>query len=197
MAMSGPSTTDKPINIEAWAKWFNFRTFGDKQLVSMLEAAAQMVLEIKENKPPRWLTFAGKSGVGKTYLAKKIYRWAWPRFSTSTIGGEISYPHEFIYWPREAQLLQSNKESEETFSAPRAKFLVIDELGGVRDSTGFVTNRLSVILGQRIGKWTIITSNLSLADISEKIDNRVASRIIRDGNKMVEVDVMDYALRRQ
>lgn len=75
--------------------------------------------------------------------------------------------------------------------------LVLDDVGAERDSTGFVSDKLSMLLGMRVGKWTVITSNLDLAGLS-KIDDRIASRIVREpGNSFIEMTTEDYGLRRQ
>lgn len=68
----------------------------------------------------------------------------------------------------------------------------IDEIGADRDKSGHVRDCLSRLLGARVGKWTVITSNKTLKQISEDIDTRISSRMIRDGNETVIVDVPDY-----
>ena len=163
----------------------------------MVVAAAAFVIDVKNKAKPRWLTFTGSSGAGKTYLARRIYRWVneTRQFSTTTVGGDIAYPHDWVDWPKSALALQQQQNPDDVYHAPRTQFLVLDELGGIRDSSGFVSNRLAVILGQRVGKWTVITSNLTVEQVSDRLDTRIASRLIRDGNVVVEVDVKDFALR--
>ena len=51
------------------------------------------------------------------------------------------------------------------------------------------------LFNKRCRKWTFTTSNLSLDDISEQIDNRISSRLIRDGNVVTETNVIDFSLR--
>jgi DNA replication protein DnaC len=188
---------EKPRNIEAWASWFRFKTFGERQLENMLTEASRFVKDVCAGGPRRWLTLAGSSGAGKTYLAKRIYRHVREAvfFKTSATDQEIVYPYDWIYWPEAAKLLQQQVEPEAVYHSPRTSFLVLDELGGIRDSTGYVSNRLAVILGQRENKWTIITSNLTVEQIGQRLDTRIASRLIRGRNVVVEVDATDYALR--
>lgn len=193
-------TTDKPINTQVWGKWFKFNTCGDKQLVRMLEDAVRFCRAIELGKKPYWLSFLGTSGAGKTLLAKGIHRWVQTsRVLHSRINGysnEIEYPDEFVYWPDLANQLQQGQGRAWCSDIAKCRqFVVLDDIGAIKDSTGFSTNQLSVLLGQRVGKWTVITANLDMAGISSQIDTRVASRMIRDGSQVVDVKVKDYSLR--
>ena len=78
-------------------------------------------------------------------------------------------------------------------SCADADFLVLDDLGA-EYATEFSQRQLASMLDQRLGKWTLITSNLSMAEISD-IDVRIADRMIRGGNKVVEIDCVSYAMR--
>lgn len=130
-------------------------------------------------------------------LAKRLYRAVNVSafFKTSVCGDDFSYPTDFIYWPRMAAALQQGEHPEDMHHAIRCKFLVLDDIGANRDSTGYVTGQLGNLLGERTGRWTVITSNLHMDQISERLDTRVASRLIRDGNRVVDLDCLDYALR--
>lgn len=84
-----------------------------------------------------------------------------------------------------------NKPARDTF------FLVIDDLGAERDSSGFVKDKMFELLNARMGKWTLITTNLSLKNIAENYDARIASRLIRDGNIFMRINAGDYWLLRE
>jgi DNA replication protein DnaC len=56
--------------LKVWADWFQFNTCGDPQLTEMLHAASRFALAIKKKCEPRWLCLLGKSGLGKTHLAR-------------------------------------------------------------------------------------------------------------------------------
>lgn len=197
--MQAQSTTEKPVNIEVWAKWFKFETFNDPQLIAILEAGARFVRSIKNGEAPHWLSLVGTSGAGKTFLAKRIHRWVreCSELKAECRNGELIYGDDYVSWPDLAKALQANGGREWIHEITRTKFVTLDDIGAVRDTSGFVTGELSVLLGQRVGKWTVITSNLNLEQISERVDNRVASRMIRDGNVVIDVDVLDFSLRRQ
>lgn len=117
-------------------------------------------------------------------------------FDSSIEGGEISYADEFIYWPNISDSLQAGDQPEALYHASRVKFLVVDDVGANRDNTGYVTGRLGNLLGERAGKWTVVTSNLTMEQISERLDTRIASRLVRGNNRVVEIDCIDYALRK-
>jgi DNA replication protein DnaC len=55
--------------------------------------------------------------------------------------------------------------------------------------------KLYDILEGRLGKWTVITANASLSQIGESLDPRIASRMLRGGSTVLDVDVIDYNLR--
>jgi hypothetical protein len=50
-------------------------------------------------------------------------------------------------------------------------------------------------LSERVGHWTVVTANLPLADIGDRIDVRIASRMLRDDSQVVDVDVPDFSIR--
>ena len=72
-------------------------------------------------------------------------------------------------------------------------FLVLDDVFGASDPRNF-GGRVSDMLAERVGKWTILTSNLTMPELASK-DRRLASRMIRDGSVVVENETKDYALR--
>ncbi len=76
-------------------------------------------------------------------------------------------------------------------------FIILDDIGSEYDKNGFISSLLDRVLNARIRKWTLITCNLPLDEIAERMDARIASRMIRDGNIVVDCDTTDYALRAQ
>lgn len=75
-----------------------------------------------------------------------------------------------------------------------ANILFLDEIAIEHDPNGYSKDQLMAILGQRSRKWTILTSNYDLQRIA-KIDERLASRIIRDGSMLVDCNTKDFSLR--
>lgn len=203
-AIQATPTPEISVNMQEWGKFFNFSTEGDtntrKQLEAMLRQAALFVRSLKHNHTPRWLSLLGTSGCGKTFLSKRIWRWfkSLPEFRAivDEQTEEIIYPGSFVLWPNLAAELLSNSGYIRLNQLKQEKLVVIDEIGADRDPSGHVRDCLSRLLTARVGKWTVITSNKSLNDIERDIDARVSSRMIRDGNVVVDVAMKDYALRR-
>lgn len=199
--MQEPQTPKLSVNTTALAKLFEFSLEGDErttaQLTAMVHGIGSIVKGVSEGMKPFWLTLLGHSGTGKTYLARKLWRWyiqskyAQP----STQDGVVIYPGTWVYWPNMAGSLLGNQSYGELEDLQREKFVVLDEIGSDRDPSGHVRDCLARLLSARVGKWTIVTSNKSLGDIQRDIDTRISSRMIRDGNIVVDVDVLDYALR--
>lgn len=72
--------------------------------------------------------------------------------------------------------------------------VILDDVGASHDPNDFAASVLDRILNARLGKWTMITTNYSLGAVSLNFDDRIASRMIRDGNVFVESEATDYAL---
>lgn len=109
---------------------------------------------------------------------------------------DFAYPLEFCYWPGRAEQLQNN-ESGEYYHMKNVKFLVLDDIGAIADRSGFVTSKLGILLGQRENLWTIITANLGPAEIAKNLDTRIASRMSRGRNVLVQCNTTPFALRKK
>ena len=72
---------------------------------------------------------------------------------------------------------------------------MIDDLGAVRDPTGFMADNYLRILNKRLGMRTVITCNLMADQIAETIDARIASRLFRNGSRVVQTEAQDYCMR--
>ena len=144
---------------------------------------------------PRWLSIVGRSGTGKTHLAKEIYRYVW-----RNLGGETSsdklFCLDFKFVPADALAEQwRSRKSAYSPEYERAPLLVVDDIGTVADKSGFVTDAMYTLLSRRMGKWTVITSNLTYAAISSQFDERLADRMLRDGNVVASIDCQSWARR--
>ena len=194
----------KQVNVEQWATWFNFRlrpgTCDAAQIEKLVTECAKFCMSLKSRATPYWLTMLGTSGAGKSFLAKRIFRWHRDSglFQDTTREDhgdfEVTYAREWCWWPKIASMLKSNDGYGIVRDIETAEFAVIDEIGAELDKSGHVTNRLANMLSARVGKWTVITSNKPMADISRDLDPRISSRMIRDGSVVVDVDVQDYSL---
>ena len=72
---------------------------------------------------------------------------------------------------------------------------VVDDLGAGHNTDYFVSEILG-LLESRLGKWTFITTNLTLSGF-EELDQRIASRLRRDGNQFGDISLGDYTDREE
>lgn len=172
-------TKESLVSTLALEKLVHFQTLNDPQLEKMKTEAARFVTAFKRGLEPRWISFLGTSGAGKTMLARLIQK---------VCGGR------FVTWTRIATNLREGEYRWlEDFILPE-QLLIVDDIGS-EYKTDFIVAKLFEILNRRIGRWTVLTANLSLEQIGLSFDPRIASRMIRDGSKVVDVDVPDWNLR--
>lgn len=153
---------------------------------------------------PYWLTLTGITGCGKTLLARQTFEAA-ARLNPHNEGVWIHPGREASdFTRRPGNVWMTASEFAERirgeFKLPEllaGDFLVcIDDLGAARDTTSFIADGLYRLCNARLGKWTLFTSNLGLGEIARQIDERVASRMIRDGNVCHRITAGDYATRK-
>ena len=80
------------------------------------------------------------------------------------------------------------------------RLVILDDIAAGADARGWITDKLYHIIERRLvstgPQATVITANLSIENLAEMYDQRIASRLIRQGtDKVIEVDVTDFALR--
>ncbi len=74
-------------------------------------------------------------------------------------------------------------------------FLILDDLGAEK-TTDYALSALYIIIDNRINelKRTIVTTNLSLPELEEKMDARIASRL--SSMKIIKISMPDYRKKR-
>lgn len=173
----------------------------------MKSEAERFTLELLGHLPPRWITFLGTSGAGKTMLARWInavfkqyldWKIDWPatertKTETNPYGTIIRDRGQFVWWAKIARLMREG-EYRVLDDLCQLSFLVVDDIGAEHGSD-FVNSKLYELCSRRERKWTVFTGNLSLGDIEKRIDARIASRMIRHGSVVVDVAVTDFNLR--
>lgn len=177
--------------LAAWHSFFEFNTCDDQKLQALLCAAATWCWAFDEKLSPRWVTFLGSVGIGKTLLANKLWQHSKQRFNWN----EMRYQAVGVYWPDFLEDLRQGDSYARRDDMKRWPVLFLDDIGAERDKSGFAAEALNTLLGCRMGRWTIITSNLTLERVAE-VDQRIASRMIRDQNIVVQCETTDYALRK-
>lgn len=126
----------------------------------------------------RWVTLYGRSGCGKTHLVtaacailaqqgRRAQKWNWAKLRDRLLSG--AYPGL----------------REQVQSIP---YLALDDIGAEYTESGktaaLSASLLYDILEARLGKWTLITSNLKPADM---VDVRITSRLYRGLNELVDM----------
>lgn len=165
----------------------------------MLEAAERYAADVN-NREPYWISFLGVSGVGKTHLARMLWKhfMAYSRFNVdydkehNRIYGNTG---QFCHWRK---LVSDLKQGDYSliYDLIEDWFVVLDDVGSAYDPNGFVASSLDQVLNGRLRKWTVLTCNYSLSEIAERMDVRISSRMIRDGSVVVECgDLPDFNTR--
>jgi DNA replication protein DnaC len=136
-----------------------------------------------------FLTIGGDNGVGKTYAAVAMLK----EFYNVT--------KEIPIFVNISNLYQTWKEDEEhrtdlKHKLRRTNLLVLDDLG-VREPTEAFLDFLYSVINNRYNdmKGTLITTNLSSAEISECFGNRIYSRLL--SGKLIKLDGNDLRLRQR
>lgn len=184
MPVAQPITKD-------WAKWLGVETFNDPAISLMVDRCAAFSLAFKSKQHPRWLTLLGNSGTGKTHCAGR----AWTYLKKNIIWDKNDYTPGKIYWPEFVSDLRSGNAFEKLRDMVSWPALFLDDIGAERDTTGFASEQLNMLLGRRMDKWTILTSNLSLENLGQ-IDPRIADRVIRPPNIFCDIETKSYAVRK-
>lgn len=178
-----------------WAKWLKLETFSEPGLENLVERCALFAGALTRHQSPRWLSILGKSGTGKTHCAERLW----------ILRDKLDWSHtryigHVIYWPQFVEQMRENIRdgygTGKLLDMGSWPLLVLDDIGAERDQTGFAAEKLNMLLGMRVGKWTVITSNLLLKALS-KVDDRIASRMVREpGNLVIEIEAtLDYGER--
>ena len=187
-----PASTRAAIEFD-----FGFETFGEKKLYEMLAAAKDFGREMGIGATPRWLSFLGWSGTGKTHLARGISRFFKASASVyidRETGAHLSRRGGFIGWRKIVDHLRDG-DYEIFHAACDDWFVTLDDIGAERTSD-FSVSKLDQIIDARLGKWTVITCNFTREQIAEHMDVRIASRLGRGKNVIVDnINACDYSTR--
>lgn len=163
-----------------------YNTHGDAKLCNLRDAVNVYARSLPA---AGILLICGQSDIGKSLLARCVFDfWRRVHIMPARIA---AYPY-FARWIKALQ--QPDQERSLLCNAP---FLVIDDLGAESKGTGHRAEEARAlfqeVLDARTRKPTLITSNLSAAEIAE-IDPRLISRIQRLG-RVIESTAAPYRSR--
>lgn len=176
---------------------FRFQTLNDPELERMLAAAMKFCSDMASGVTPYWISFVGTSGAGKSHLIKQIWRFFQEQgqwYECPKTGANLVHDGRFVFWPK---VVAKMKEGDygPISDLQNLWFCCIDDLSSDNDPSGNARDNMATIAERRMGKWTAITSNLNLSQIQKKLDTRIASRMVREGNQVIDVETKDFSLR--
>ena len=187
--------------MQGWQRAFDFQTENNATLDAMLAAAVNFSQEVEAAAPDakgRWLTLLGKSGIGKTHLARAVFKRLknFRYYDHPQLGISQAHAMSFIDWRELADQLR-NGEHYRVDAIAKAWVVVVDDIGSEYDPSGFLASRLDRIVNARLGKWTIFTSNLLLAEVADRLDSRIADRMGRAENRVFEAETESYTMKKR
>ena len=173
------------------------------------DACSRFVADMESGGMPYWLTLQGVNGCGKTFLMRQVFAEAkrinpgnplnnaiWPPNWDSFNGGVNVYtdarPYCLLYDEGGMASRMRNGDFDLPKNLRSDYFVALDEIGATRDPTNFVSGSVCELVENRIGRWSMFATNLTLAEIAERMDARISSRLIRDGNKFIAIKARDY-----
>lgn len=178
----------------------DFDTCKDPVLEVALEAAKIFCRDMaSSDRPARWITLLGPSGVGKTMLMKCITRFF--RTHLDYLLDERSEHMEnhlrrggFKPWLTALGEMQGG-DFTGLMHLKSDWFLALDDIGTERAGNDFGLTKLYEVLYARENLFTVITCNLPLDSIAERMDTRISSRLLRNNSMLVDVETVDYSKR--
>ncbi|WP_354832425.1 DnaA/Hda family protein [Akkermansia muciniphila] len=143
---------------------------------------------VNKVRPRRWLSLLGASGIGKTHLAEAA--------RDALFKERPSLPIQFWKWQKVVSMLRSGDWAFVEYLVKEVYVLILDDIGA-ENTTPPILSALNRVVDGRLGKWTMLTSNLLPVHIGEHLDARIASRLYRGNNVVCQVEnAPDYCFER-
>ena len=143
---------------------------------------------VNKVRPRRWLSLLGASGIGKTHLAEAA--------RDALFKERPSLPIQLWKWQKVVSMLRSGDWAFVEYLVKEVYVLILDDIGA-ENTTPSILSALNRVVDGRLGKWTMLTSNLLPEHIGEHLDARIASRLYRGNNVVCRVkDAPDYCFER-
>lgn len=179
-----------------------FKTFGEPSLTEARDATATFCAAMgSRTVPAYWLTLLGPPATGKTMLARFC-----SKFFNRYLDGlkderfdptkEVRYRRGgFKAW---GNVMRDMVEGD--YSGIRNLrddwFVCLDDIGAEYSrQLELSASKLYEVLNARQNLFTIVTANMTLQQINEQMDARIASRLLRNGSVVVDVTAADFNLR--
>jgi DNA replication protein DnaC len=183
---------------------WNFNDHDDDNLKAMHRAAKIFLFDFlmsaidPDKHTPYWLTLLGPSETGKTHLAHAIYRFFKEHIETTFVpvnGYEklqiLKHTGEFI------MASETGKQAITMHGLLRrlneANLIIIDELDP--HVSRIEKDQVCKLMSWRAGagnnpfRWMVVTSNLTRQQVADEFDPRIASRLRRESNVVIELPI--------
>ena len=176
-------------------------------------SCSAFVRDMELGMPPYWITLQGVNGCGKTFLMRQVFEQA-KRINPGNPANNRIWPPDWSDFPPDKVNVYSGRrpyclryDESSLASLMRAGdyglpmtlradyFVCLDEIGGTRDPTNFMSDAVTQLCEGRLNRWGMFATNLTLQEIAERMDARISSRMIRHENKFIAISAGDYALR--
>jgi DNA replication protein DnaC len=167
------------IDARFLAKTFDtFKPGRSRKRKEVLQAARAFVQSFNfknTNAPPRGLCLEGPVGCGKTHIAVAILKEIIEKGYTGLYYNMVDLLADIRATYDTGAVLSESEIIDEIIEPD---LLVLDDLGAERTS-GWVNERLYMIINRRYVscKPVVVTTNLSLDELTEKLGERTASRL--------------------
>jgi len=195
--MSDTTKPQETIPMQRVSFASSFVTLGNPKLEHLFNASKAFAESVSlEKKTGRFLTLSGPSGCGKTHLSKEIGISVQRTNPKKLDRNGLFHPWQINFWKLH-KLIKKCRAGDFSYLAmlKADDFSILDDLGAAYGSE-FSTSIYQEIIEARIGKWTVITTNMTFEEIGDQLDQRIASRLIREGGQFVEISgVHDFGAR--
>ena len=137
---------------------------------------------------PRMLVLVGQTGTGKTHLLEAIGRHALES------GRTVRYDLASTFFNRLRHTYESDSgEDVHDLTAwyQRRDTVLLDDIG-MEAATAWVREQLTTLVEERLhsGGWMVLATNLSKASMSDRMGDRLASRLYAGNPELPEVSVV-------
>ena len=190
----------KPINpckTDWQAKWLGLDVTHPsiQTLASAAEKFCGQWFKNDNSKP--LLVLVGDFGTGKTHVAKRIFNFCNAASSAAFekgCWGKSNFPSStFIHWPEASSAFQE-KEFGIMEDAFNADLVVIDDVGSENDPWKVCADKFCQILSRREKKFTVVTTNVTPEQWTERFDGRINDRLMRS-SVVNQLSAESYSLR--
>lgn len=156
----------------------------------MVGAGRDILDRFSSRQPPGWLSVVGVGGTGKTTVCQSV----WAAMRSRSDWSECDYQPHRIYWPKFVDEMVESMRNKSGISKllelHRWPVLFLDDIGTSANSdwqSKWAMEKLNSLLGSRIGRWTILTSNMNHGDWT-RVDLRMADRMVRSPNILINME---------